>query len=254
MLAVARISVAPVKGLGLVHPDEVELTLSGVECDRRFHLVDRTGRLVNGKLTGALFGVRPRWKEEIGTLSLTFPDGTLVADRVELGETIETNFYGRMVTGRVVSGPWAAALSALAGIPLRLVQAQRPGDAADRAAGVSLLTDGSLAELATRAGKSTIDGRRFRMTFELSGATEHEEDGWIGGRVTIGGAGVEVLGPAGRCVVTTRDPDTGESDLDTLRLLEGYRTLREGRSPAFGVVGAVTEPGVVRVGDPVVAA
>ena len=37
---VARISIAPVKSLGLVHPDSVELTAYGVHGDRVFAVID----------------------------------------------------------------------------------------------------------------------------------------------------------------------------------------------------------------------
>jgi uncharacterized protein YcbX len=52
--------------------------------------------------------------------------------------------------------------------------------------------------------------------------------------------------------VTTRNPDTGVSDLDTLRVLAGYRTLKEGKSFGCGVCGDVLAEGVVRVGDSLV--
>jgi uncharacterized protein YcbX len=52
--------------------------------------------------------------------------------------------------------------------------------------------------------------------------------------------------------VTTRDPDTGERDLDTLRLLKSYRGQRESDgSVLFGVYARVEQRGLVRVGDPV---
>ena len=54
-----------------------------------------------------------------------------------------------------------------------------------------------------------------------------------------------------RCATTTRDPSTGERDLDTLRVIKEYRGLREGNNIDFGVYGDVEKPGRVRVGDPV---
>ena len=47
MATVSRINVAPVKALGLVHPDEVLLEETGVRENRRFHLVDEDGRRYN---------------------------------------------------------------------------------------------------------------------------------------------------------------------------------------------------------------
>src|SRR5262249_18057222 len=81
---------------------------------------------------------------------------------------------------------------------------------------------------------------------------EHEEDSWIGSRVEVGGARIRVTGPVGRCVVTTRNPDSGESDLDTLGVLAGYRTLREGKSFGCGVCGDVLDEWRIRIGDSLV--
>jgi uncharacterized protein YcbX len=53
-------------------------------------------------------------------------------------------------------------------------------------------------------------------------------------------------------VVTTQNPDTAISDLDTLKGLAAYRRDIETTEPLpFGVHAAVATPGRVRVGDPV---
>ena len=252
-MRVARLAIAPVKGLGLVHPDEVLLGRSGVRNDRRFYLVDPGGRLVNNKTCGELMQVRPEVSEDASRLTLAFPSGELVGGDVTLGAAVETSFYGRPVTGRYVDGPWSEALSAHTGRPLRLVRTDEEGAAIDRTHVVSVISGGSLAALGRRAGVDRVDGRRFRMTIELEGGEEHEEDAWIGGEVAVGDARIRVTGPVGRCVVTTRNPDTGVSDLDTLGVLAGYRTLREGKSFGCGVCGDVLEEGAVRVGDSLVA-
>ena len=54
-----------------------------------------------------------------------------------------------------------------------------------------------------------------------------------------------------RCALTTRSPDTGERDLDTLKLIKGYRGVRDGEAIDFGVYGRVEQPGRVRLRDPV---
>jgi MOSC domain-containing protein len=59
-------------------------------------------------------------------------------------------------------------------------------------------------------------------------------------------------GNVGRCVITTLNPDTAVSDLDTLRGLAAYRRDIGTTEPlAFGVHAAVVEAGRVRVGDAV---
>lgn len=247
-MKVSRLAIAPVKGLGLVHPEEVVLRRDGVATDRRFYLVDPDGRLVNNKTCGELMQVRPEVSADAGTLTLRFPNRG-VSGEVALGAAIETSFYGRPVTGRLVDGPWSEAISDHAGRPLRLVRTDEHGAAIDRVHVVSVISDGSLRALARHAGVDSVDGRRFRMTIEIEGCDEHEEDGWIGGEVEIGGARIRVTGPVGRCAVTTRNPDTGTSDLDTLGALAGYRTVKESKAFGCGVCGDVVVEGLVRIGD-----
>jgi uncharacterized protein YcbX len=249
---IAWIAAAPVKGLGLSLRREAVLGLTGIEDDRAFYLVDDEGRLTNAKRAGNL--LRASAEASDGRLLVRLPDGSVVDDDVELGVPVETNFYGRPVRGRVVQGPWAAALSALAGLPLTLVRADEPGSAHDRgaAAGASLVSTAALEALATAAGVDAVDGRRFRMTLGVAGVGSHAEDGWLGHRIGVGAAVVVPRGNVGRCRVTTLDPDTGERDLQTLDVIDDYRTDVETTEPLpFGVWCEVVEPGRVAVGDPV---
>ena len=161
--------------------------------------------------------------------------------------------YGQPHASRAVVGPWQEALSEYAGEPVTFLWSER--GAVDRGVGggaVTVLSRASLARLGREAGvAAAVDGRRFRMLFEIDGVGEHEEDEWFGQRVAIGGAVVAPVGDVGRCVVTTKNPDTGETDIDTLKTLADYR--REGRTEPlpFGIHAAVVQPGSVRVGDAV---
>jgi MOSC domain-containing protein len=250
---VVRISLAPVKALGLVHPEAVDLTASGVAGDRRFWLVDADGRLVNGKVHPRLMQVRPAWDEETRRLALRFPSGAVVEGVVEPADRVDAVLYGVPHPSRRVPGPWQDALREFAGAPLTLLWAER--GAVDRGSGrgwMSLVSRASLERLREEAGeRRAVDGRRFRMLFEIDGVEAHEEDGWIGGRVQVGEAVVRPLGDVGRCVVTKCDPDSGVSDLDTLGALARYR--REGRTEPLplGIYGDVAVPGRVCVGDAV---
>jgi uncharacterized protein len=252
MVTVTLISIAPVKGLALVHPDEVELERTGVRANRRFHIVDAEGRRYGQIRNGELVRVRPEYDSDRDQLKLTFPHGAVAAGDVKLGDEVVTDFYGRLVPGRLVIGPWSNALSRHFGRPLRLVQAP-PGEGVDRGRGhVSLISEASLRELATRAGNDEpVDGRRFRMLFQLDGLDAHGEDLWLKRRVRIGEALVRLRGTVGRCAITTQNPETGVPDFDTLRVLRNYRGLNAKRELDFGVYGEVLEPGRVRVGDAV---
>jgi uncharacterized protein YcbX len=247
MPRVARISIAPVRGLGLEHPDTVDLTSVGVVDDRRFYLIDDQGRHIDQLVSGALVQVGAHTDPDATRLRLTFPDGTEIEDDVELGEAIETTIVNRIAVGHVVRGRWGDALEPFAGRRIRIVRCDRPGGTRVENA-VSLIADGSLRELASRVGLPKVDGRRFRMLFELEGAEPHEEDSWLGGQIAVGEAVLSITKPDARCAITTQDPDTGARDIDTLRTIIGYRGLREGRKVDFGVLGEVATPGRVRVG------
>jgi uncharacterized protein YcbX len=255
--SVAWIAVAPVKGLALLHPESVRLELFGVRENRRFYLIGDDGRLLNGKQLAPLVQVRAEWDEEAGTLTLGFPDGNILSGEVVLGDAVTTSFYGRReVEGRLVTGPWSEAISSFAGQGLRLVQPCELGAGVDRAGGpVTILSTGSLEAFRDAAGLAEpVDARRFRMLFGVEGVEPHEEDSWMGRRVGFGEAAVEVRGNTGRCLVTSRHPDSGARNLPTLDVLAEYRgSVETTERLAFGVWGAVTVPGVVRLGDPVVA-
>lgn len=247
---VARLAIAPVKGLALEFPAQIRLTETGVAEDRRFFFVDPAGRLVDGLVAGPLVQVTAHTDPDGATLRLTLPDGRIVEDAVRVTAAVVTAMYGRTVEGHVVNGPWAAALEPLADRPLRLVRTDRPGGTRTEHP-TSIVSDGSLTELGRHLGTGPLDARRFRMLIELEGAGPHEEDTWIGGRVEIGEVTLRISAPVPRCAITTQDPDRGVRDLDTLRTIREYRGLRDGTALDFGVWGEVEEPGTIRLGDAV---
>ncbi|MDW8337542.1 MAG: MOSC N-terminal beta barrel domain-containing protein [Thermoleophilia bacterium] len=253
MARVAWLALAPVKGLRLVSVESTALGPTGIDGDRRYLLVDADGRPVNAKRCPRLLTVVPEVAGE-GRLRLRFPDGTVAEGEVELGGRIVTTLYGGPIAGRLVLGPWSAALSEHAGMELRLVQTEREGEGFDRGAraAVSLLSTGSLRALAAAAGvEGPVDGRRFRMTVGVE-AGEHAEDGWLGQRLRVGGAVLLPRDRVGRCAVTTRHPETGERDLDTLAAIASYRgDVASAERLPFGVWCEVLEPGPVAVGDSV---
>ena len=250
MPRVARFSISPVRSLGLQHPTEIDVTEVGVVEDRRFFLSDDTNRLVDRLIVGPLVRIETRTDPGATMLWMRFPDGEVIEDEVELGEAVETPIHGRTGAGHVVAGPWAEKLSAYTGRTIRVIRCDRPGGTR-RGNPTSIISDGSLRELAKHAGLDEVDGRRFRMLIDLEGAEPHEEDTWIGRRVGLGDAILRVTKPDARCAITTQDPNTGMRDLDTLRTLISYRGLREGKHADFGVLADVEQPGRIRVGDEV---
>jgi uncharacterized protein len=234
--------------------EQAQLTEHGVTENRRFHLVDDRGRLVNGKRQGTLVQIAATYDAAGERLSLRLPSGEQVEGPADaLGEPLTTVFFGRPVSGRLVEGPFSEAISRFAGKPLRLVRPDRPADAVDRgdAGPVTLVTAAALGAIAGAAGcDGPLDARRFRMLLGVGGLPAHAEDAWLGRSVRVGEAVVEPLGHVGRCTITSQDPDTGVRDVDTLSAIRDYRGGFESTEPLpFGVHGRVLTPGTVRVGD-----
>jgi uncharacterized protein YcbX len=247
---VAWIAIAPVKSMALAFLPEAELGPDGIAGDRAYALVDQDGRLVNGKRAGVLATARVAIDPAAGTLALHLPTGVTVADRPALGEPIDAIFFGHPRPARVVEGPWSAALSAWSGRDLRLV-ALPVGQGADRGPTATLVSTAALGALAAVRGASEpLDRRRFRMTFGIDGVAAYAEDHWIGRRVRIGDAVVQVAGNVGRCAVTTHDPDTGRASFDTLDALQESRGHLPTSEPLpFGVWSEVVRAGHVALGD-----
>ncbi len=114
------------------------------------------------------------------------------------------------------------------------------------AAPLHILGEPSLAALGDSVGID-LDRRRFRANIlvEPAGGAPFAEDTWIGRRLTIGEATIEVIVNTERCVVTTLDPDTTERDP---RILKTLATTREN---LFGVYARVLRPGWIATGDPI---
>ena len=253
---VAWISIAPVKGLALQHRESVRLEPFGVRENRRFHLIGEDGRLLNGKQLAPLVRISADWDEGNGRLALGFPDGNVLEGEVELGDTVSTSFYGhRHVEGRLVVGPWSDALSEFVGQPVRLVQPTAVGAGNDRAGGgVSILSTGSLEAIREAAGISRTS-RSPPLPDALRRRGRRGPRGGRMGRVTACRSArprSRCVGNVGRCLVTSRHPDSGARNLPTLDVLAEYRgDLETTERLPFGVWGGVTKPGVVHLGDPV---
>jgi uncharacterized protein len=250
VISVARISLTPVKCFHLDHPDEVSLGVDGVQGNRLFLLVGEDGERLRSSATPWPVVVYAAYDPVADELEMRFPDGEVISgSAAPNGEELTIQLGGREQRVRLVPGPWAEALSELGGRGVRLARVERDGLAMVEP--VTILSSASVARLSREAGRD-VDARRFRPLFELDGCAEHEEDTWEGRRLRLGEALVEIGEPVIRCAVTTRDPDTGERDLDTLRLIKSYRGQGPDGEIWFARYGRVLEPGRVRVGDPVV--
>jgi uncharacterized protein YcbX len=249
-MRVSALAITPVKGLRISPRANIELERDGIRGDRLLYLIDERGRMINGKQCGELNQVVAALEGE--RLTLGFPDGSKLVGDLEQGELLESTIHSRPRVARAIEGQFSAALSEHCGRELRLVRAEDGGSAIDRGdeGAVSLISRASVADLALSSGEGSIDARRFRMSIEVEGSEPFAEDRWVGRELQIGGARVRIHGHVGRCLVTGRDPDSGESDVPMLDHLRAIRTEALTTEPlALGVHGAVVAPGSVSLGN-----
>jgi uncharacterized protein YcbX len=235
MKRVVRISVSPVEGFRLSHPEQVLLGRDGVADNRRFFLVCADGQRLRSSLTAWPVLVRADYDADAELLRMRFPDGSDVeGDAHANGATVQSTAGTLHLTGRVVEGAWEAPLSRLAGHPVRLVRADRPG--AGMNAPVTLVSDGSLGRLAEVAGRAHVDSRRFRMLFEVAECEPHDDSGrWSRRPLRRDHA------RSGDRRARSRHAETaqGVPRAARERWRRPLRRVRDGRAP-----------GMVRVGDP----
>ena len=240
---VSRIGFTSVKGARHLDRPFVDLSRDGPVGDRAFCLVDLAReRVLRTVENPTLMQTRATWDD--GVLTVTLPGGTVGGVPAQTSQTRTLDYWGRRVTLEIVDGPWAAAYSTHLGYDVVLARATK-GQVV-YGASVSLVTTGSLEELSRRAGARVLDAQ-LRATFTLHTDVPHREDAWIGRRLTLGEAEVEVRSAIPRCRVIDLDPDTGRRRTAAMKALSDYR--RQGNQVVFGVDAVVTTPGRVHVGD-----
>lgn len=111
---------------------------------------------------------------------------------------------------------------------------------------VHVLTETSLATVGAEVDGSALDVRRFRPNILLA-LTESggglPESEWIGGRLSVGGVGLEVAIPTIRCVV----PSRAQPGLDVDRRIT--KAVAERANRCLGAYCWVESGGAVTVGD-----
>lgn len=250
---VTRLGTTAIKGLRMTEPPEIELTAGGAIGDRAFVLVGPDDGIRSVTLVGALLRLSATFDPDSDQLEVRSDDGRRCAGAVRLGESVVAKAFVGDVPCHEVLGPWSAFISDAAGKPLRLLKIERAGDGSDLAP-VTLLGDGSLAELARRVGQEDLDPRRFRMLIQIGPCAPHAEDGWQDRTLTIGDVRLRVGATVPRCAATTRHPERGDRDVPVVRAIRDYRGIHPtgwGNGVPFGVYAEVLTGGRVRVGDSV---
>ncbi len=269
---VAALFVHPLKSAAAIAVVAFTLDERGAVGDRRWMLVNGDGVAITARTQHRLALIRPSFvdADRNGALRLSAPNMAVCDVAVPESPRV------RMVTvwDDTVPADDAGDLAAewcsdAIGAPCRMVRlsdtARRPlqskyaGDQpyASRQVMLSdgapllLLSCASIDALNARLiaqGEDGVDVARFRPNVLIDGVAAHAEDRWRD--VQIGAVTIGVGSPCPRCVMTTVDPQTGQSGVEPLRTLASYR--RDHTGVAFGMNATHAATGVIQVGDAIV--
>ena len=222
----------PVKSLVGEAQDALTLNGRGIVGDRVFAVYGTDGKIGSGKSTR-------RFRRMTGLLGCS---AHLVDDGVRVS----------MPDGSECNAPSEDATARLSDLLGERVEVRRERDVSHLdAAPVHVLTTASLAWLSARLGAEEVDVARFRPNILIATpdrAAGRVEDSWVGARLSMGTAILEVTGRAERCVMVTMGQTGLDADERILRL------LAEESEACFGVYARVVTVGTIPVGAPVMQA
>ena len=268
---VDSIGVHPVKSLAGLRPDQWWFGPLGPSLDRRWMLIDQSGRFLSLRELPGLACLQPSFcgpsGHETGSGPVSEDELPRVRlksgqDQIEFEPTrrSDTSHARLWKADRVIvdeGDEVASWLSDRLDKAVRLVR-HRPDldpwtQPEPEAQGASTgLADGypvlvvAARTIEDAVGSSYSDRRRFRANIVVQDVLPAAEDHWA--RIRIGDAELELVKPCVRCVATTVDPDLGTKDgpepLTTL-----CRTRRWEGKPVMGWNALIRRPGAVSVGD-----
>jgi len=128
-------------------------------------------------------------------------------------------------------------------LPAHLVRAPNRGMTDADYPSLSLINRSTHDAVARQLGQE-ISHLRWRGNIIMDGLEPWAEMGWVGKRISVGHAELEIREPIVRCSATTASTRTGLRDADTLG------ALKAGFGHQFmGVYGVVVKSGAIRQGD-----
>lgn len=224
-MKVHSLHIYPIKGTRAVDLERASVEPRGLEGDRRWLVVDANGRFITQRSHPKLATIQAV-PTRTGLHLSAAGAGEVHVDRPAASERVNVVVWRHEVSAAFAGAEAAAWLSDYLGQPLRLVRmdaaAERlqcgewvadgvPVSFAD-AYPVLIATTASLAAVnaeIARAGGATVTMRRFRPNIVVDCDEAWDEDFWTA--VRIGGVEIELVKPCDRCVVTTKDQETGAS-------------------------------------------
>ncbi len=262
----ASVHIYPVKSVRAVDLQQARVEPWGLAGDRRWLIVEDTGRFITQRTDPALARVVAEYAGPGDSLTVSaagYPRLVVPPPAEERGaDMLWVTVWSSKVRAAAAGARADAWFSDYLGRPVRLVYLDdptrrqvdpefgAPDDRVSFADGYPLLltTTGSLDALGRwliAAGQPAVPMTRFRPNVVVTGSPPWAEDGWR--RIRIAAVTFRVAKPCGRCVVTTTDQETGERGRQPLAMLG--RRRRFGQNLVFGQNIIPEAPGTIRVGD-----
>jgi hypothetical protein len=259
MAHLSQLVVYPVKGCRGVPVSSVLPDARGLSGDRRWMVVDASGRFLSQRTEPRLALVRAV-PGPVG-LVLEAPGMPPLALGAEAeGPLRAVEVWDDRGEARDAGAPASDWLSRHLGREAHLVQLDAdfervasaqyaPGTplAFNDAYPVLVIGEASLGELNRRLERP-LSMDRFRPNLVISGSAPFAEDGWR--RIRVGEAVLRLVKPCTRCVATTVDQLSGATGPEPLRTLATFRRWNGG-GVIFGQNAVVERPGQMRAGDAV---
>jgi uncharacterized protein YcbX len=261
-LRLSALHIYPVKSCAPLAQEVAQVLPRGLAGDRRWMIVDPSGRFVTGRQQPRLTLIRAEPVECGLRLSAPGLETLTIAQPARCAPRQAVTVWRSEVDAPLADRAAAEWIGRFLGSPANLVYMDdaavravdgsygRPGDEVSFADGFPLLLigEGSLAALNARLA-APVPMLRFRPNLVVAGATPHAEDGWK--TVRVGNVEFEAVKPCSRCIFTTVIHDRGELDPsgEPMKSLKRYRTMPGG--VMFGQNLIARGTGTIRVGDAV---
>lgn len=260
ILTLSAIYLYPVKSLAGISVKEWPVTLTGLQYDRKWMLVDPDGNFLSQRKLPAMALINTALDHNRLILSAPGMEDLSLPLQTENGESINCMIWADHCRAMSVSAHADEWLSTVLRHDCRLVyQADdnnRPVDPAysqaqDRVAFSDgfpflIIAENSLVALNQAMGLS-LSMHRFRPNLVASSCAAYAEDSWR--EIRIGAIDFRLPKPCARCSVPTIDPQTAESTKEPLATLSRIRKWRN--KVYFGQNALHNQCGILTVGDTV---
>ncbi len=240
-IVVSQLYIYPIKSLGAVPLDTMQLVAGGPAWDRRWMIVDAQGRFITQREYPKLAQIQVELDLQSATLHLRAAQfaplqlplhvtNALTQPVVVWNDTVQA-VYGGKPAQRWISAYLgvAARLVYMPDSALRLADQDfaQSGDVVSFADGFPLLLIG---EASLQAFNSHLDQpitmQRFRPNIVVAGASAYAEDSWC--RIRVGSVDCRVVKPCARCVVPSINPANAIKEPQVARALAQHRRGRSG--------------------------